>query len=118
MHALWLLQAQSQAEPHIDSDSIMEGLQGADGPPLPKKKGLFKRGWGSGHKGTGEKQVKPSKSKLNEGSASLAQKSAGITVATCKVLHLLVPPRADTTGRDKKKAAKQIQVCLLGQGWT
>ena len=86
MDAMWLLQAQSQAEPHTDSDSGKEGLLGADEPSPPKKKGLFKRGWGSGHKGTAKKQVKPSKSKLNEGSAALAQKSAGKLAARCKIL--------------------------------
>ena len=81
-----LHQAQSQADHHGDSDTAKEGPQGADGAPTPKKKGLFKRGWGAGRKGNTEKQVKPSKSKLSEGSAALAQKSAGEACWTvCRV---------------------------------
>ena len=75
---LWR-QAQSQADHHGDSDTAKEVSQGPDGAPAVKKKGLFKHGWGSGRKGNAEKQVKPSKSKLGEGSVGLPQKSAGVT---------------------------------------
>lgn len=74
---LWQ-QAQKQADHHGDAHTLKEGPQGPDGAPVVKKKGLFKRGWGSGRKGNSEKQVKPSKSNLGEGSAGLAQKSAGL----------------------------------------
>lgn len=74
---LWQ-QAQSHANHHDESDTANEGAQGPEGAPAVRKRGLFKRGWGSGRKGNTEKQVKPSKSKLGEGSAALAQKSAGV----------------------------------------
>ena len=69
------MQTHSQADSHAETATAQEGPQ-AEGPVRPKKKGLFKRGWGS-HKGNAEKQVKPSKSKLGEGPAVLAHKSAG-----------------------------------------
>ncbi len=49
----------------------------------PKRKGIFKRGWG--HKSSAEKQVKPSKSKLGDGSAALPHKSAGAIIHSCYV---------------------------------
>ena len=71
-------QAQSQADRHAESDTAQEGHQGADGAASPtKKRSLFKRGWGAGRKGNAEKQVKPNKSKLSEGSTALPQKSSG-----------------------------------------
>lgn len=75
---LMLQQAQSQADQHGEADTPKEGHQGADGPASPaKKRGLFQRGWGTKRKGNTEKQVKPNKSNLSEGSAGLAQKSSG-----------------------------------------
>ncbi len=70
-------QAHSPDEPHAESDTSKEGGQTEAG-AQPKKKGLFKRAWGSKNKSADEKQVKASKSKLGHSTAALEQKSAGI----------------------------------------
>jgi hypothetical protein len=69
-------QAHSPDEPHAESDTAKEGGQTEAG-AQPKKKGLFKRGWGSKNKSADEKQVKASKSKLGHSTAALEHKSAG-----------------------------------------
>lgn len=69
-------QAHTPDEPHAESDTSKEGGQTEAG-AQPKKKGLFKRGWGSKNKSADEKQVKASKSKLGHSTAALEHKSAG-----------------------------------------
>ncbi|DBA92750.1 TPA: hypothetical protein ACH3X1_002948 [Trebouxia sp. C0004] len=62
-------------EPHAESDTSKEGGQTEAG-AQPKKKGLFKRGWGSKNKSADEKQVKANKSNLGHSTAALEHKSA------------------------------------------
>lgn len=59
-------------------DLVKEGSQGAKA-VQDKKKGLFRRPWGSSQKSSSAKQVKPSKSNLGEKAAPLAQKPTGQT---------------------------------------
>ena len=101
-------QAHSPDEPHAESDTSKEGGQTEAG-AQPKKKGLFKRGWGSKNKSADEKQVKASKSKLGHSTAALEHKSAGsfplTCVVCCQAMHNLLGRKVMSTGMQTYKHA-------------
>lgn len=70
------LQAGDSAEFQGSRELVKEGSHSARA-VQDKKKGLFRRPWGSSHKGGNAKLVKPSKSKLGDGAAPLTQKPTG-----------------------------------------
>ncbi|KAL0038199.1 hypothetical protein WJX79_007719 [Trebouxia sp. C0005] len=91
-------------EPHVESDTSKEGSQ-TEARAQPKKKGLFKRGWGSKNKSADEKQVKASKSKLGHSTAALEHKSAAfINPEDLDKLWMEAP---QSKAKPAKSAAKQ-----------
>ena len=99
-------QAHSPDEAQAESDTSKEGGQTEPG-AQPKKKGLFKRGWGTKNKSADEKQVKASKSKLGHSTAALEHKSAGsfplTCVACCQAMLILLGRKVMSTGMQTYK---------------
>ena len=108
------VQTHSQADSHAETATNQEGPQ-AEGLVRPKKKGLFKRGWGS-HKGNAEKQVKPSKSKLGEGPTVLAHKTAG-TLPCCE-FYAQCTIRIHANPRASQPVVVMVDVLRSAIRWT